>query len=85
MAIQVAKVGQIVRATRDIPLTRNAHITVLSSASIPILRKGTEAEVIAIETQHIDLNCKDGQSALGTAAWGLKIRVAKVAWGTAFE
>jgi hypothetical protein len=84
MTLQVAKVGQIVRAVRDIPLTRNTHVTVLSSASSPVLRKGTEAEIAAVSQQHIELNCKDGQGS-GITAWGLKIRIAKVVWGISFE
>ncbi|RAR47936.1 hypothetical protein C7401_15614 [Paraburkholderia unamae] len=85
MSNQVAKVGQIVRAMRDIPLTRNAHVTVLSSATRIVLRKGTEAEITAIALNHIELNCKDGDQSLGLAAWGLRIRVAKVVWGMSFE
>ena len=84
MTFRVAKVGQVVKATRDILLTRNTHVTVLSSASVLILRKGTEAEVTAVAQQHIELNCKDGHGN-GIAAWGLQIRIAKVVWGTSFE
>jgi hypothetical protein len=84
MTIQVAKIGQIVQAARDILLMNNIHVTVLSSAAPSVLRKGTEAEVMAIQPQHIDLNCKDGVGH-GSAAWGLKIRVAKVVWGQSFQ
>jgi len=84
MTIQVARVGQTVRAVRDIMLTNNVHVTVLSSAASSVLRKGAEAEVTAIHPQHIDLSCKDGPG-LGPAAWGLRIRVAKVVWGSSFQ
>ncbi len=79
------KVGQIVRATHVITLKGNAHISVLSSAAPLTLAKGTEAEIIDVQPMHIDLNCKDGPHAGGLAAWGLRIRVAKVVWGTSFE
>jgi len=84
MSLQIAKVGQIVKATRDIPLSNNVHVTVLSSASPQILPAGTEAEVIAVEPRHIDLNCKVGPGH-GPAAWGLQIRVAKTVWGISFQ
>ena len=84
MTIEVARVGQIVRAVRDIMLMNNVHVTVLSSAAPTVLRRGAEAEVTAIGPQHIDLNCKDGPGQ-GPAAWGLRIRVAKVVWGSSFQ
>lgn len=79
------KVGQVVKAARDILLKNNLHISVLSSAAPMTLAKGTEAEIIDVQPTHIDLNCKDGSPYLGPAAWGLKLRVAKVVWGTSFE
>jgi hypothetical protein len=82
--IQQLVIGKIVKAARDIPLTRNIHVTVLSGSTPLFFRKGSEAEVVAITPQHIDLNCKDGHG-LGPAAWGLRIRVAKVAWWNSFE
>jgi len=84
MSLQIAQVGQIVKAVRDIPLVNNVHVTVLSSAAPQLLPSGTEAEVTAVEPHHIDLNCKDGQGH-GAAAWGLKIRVAKTLWGISFQ
>ena len=84
MTNHVAKVRQIVKATRDIPLTNNVHVTVLSSASPLVLRKGTEAEVMAIAPEHVDLNCKDGPGH-GLSAWGLRLRVKKVVWGISFQ
>jgi hypothetical protein len=83
MTLQVARVGQVVRATRDIILTKNVHIEVLSAATPLILPKGSEAEVTAVAPQHIELNCKVGHGH-GIAAWGLRIRVAKVVWGISF-
>ena len=84
MTIQVAKIGQHVKATRDIVLARNAHVTVLSSAAPSVLRKGTLGEVIAVAQQHIEVVCKDGHGN-GPDAWGLKLRIAKLVWGTSFE
>jgi hypothetical protein len=81
--MQGQKVGQVVRASRDIPLTHNIHVTVLSGSTPVFLRKGTQAEVVAISAQHVDLNCKDG-AGVGPTAWGLMIRIAKVAWWNSF-
>lgn len=84
MIFQVAKVGQGVMAVRDIPLTRNTHVIVQSSAAPAVLRKGTKAEVIAVAQQYIDVVCNDGHGS-GPESWGLKLRVAKIVWGTSFE
>lgn len=79
------QVGHIVKAAITIQLRNNAHITVLSSASHATLAKGAEAEITAVQPMHIELNCKDGSPAMGIAAWGLKIRVARAVWGTYFD
>jgi hypothetical protein len=84
MTFQVVKVGRVVQATRDIPLVRNAHVSVLSSAAPAVLHKGTQAEITAVAPQHVEVICKDGHGS-GREAWGLKLRVAKVVWGTSFE
>ena len=84
MAAFGPQVGKIVHAIRDIPLLRNTHVTVLTSAARPVLSKGTEAEITAVSPTHVDLNCKDGFGN-GPAAWGLKLRIAKVVWGQSFE
>lgn len=77
--------GQLVKASRDIPLMGNVHVRALSSSAPQMLHKGTVAEISDITSVHIDLNCKDGSGAAGIHGWGLKIRVARVVWGTAFE
>ena len=79
------KVGQLVKAARDIPLVGNTHISILSSVGPNNLPKGTRAEITNIQPMDIDLNCMDGNPSLGMDAWGLKIRVAKVVWGSDFE
>ncbi len=83
MAPTLPRVGQVVRATHDLPLVGNTHVTRLSHgpATLP---KGTEAEITAIDREHIELCCKDGASA-GPSAWGLRIRVAKTIFGIRFE
>jgi hypothetical protein len=73
-----------VKAVRDIILTKNMHVTVLSSAGPAFLPRGTEAEIRAIGPTHIEINCKDGFGH-GPTAWGLKIKIAKVIWGISFE
>ena len=83
MSAPALKVGQIVTASRDIPLVCNVHVAVLGSATPAILPKGTEAEILAIAVHHVDLNCKDGHG-FGPSAWGLKIRIAKVVWWNSF-
>jgi hypothetical protein len=79
------RVGQRVKPTRDVILSGNAHVSVLSGAAPFVLSKGTLAEVVDVAAAHIDLNCRDGPSSAGIHAWGLKVRVAKVVWGTTFE
>jgi hypothetical protein len=78
------KIGKVVRSIRDISLTRNVHVTVLSSAAPIVLRKGIEAEITAVSPTHVEVICKDGYGH-GAAAWGLKLKVAKVIWGQSFE
>lgn len=79
------RVGQHVKASRDIMLNKgNMHVTVLSSASGPVLKKGTEAEITSVSPAHIELNCKDGFGN-GLNAWGLKIKIARVVFGNSFE
>jgi hypothetical protein len=78
------QVGKVVRSMRDIPLARNVHVKVLSSAAPQILPKGTEAEVVGLTPTHVQLNCKDGHGH-GPDAWGLKIAIANVVWGISFE
>jgi hypothetical protein len=84
MPVFPPRVGQVVRASHDVFLN-NIHITVLSSAAPMMLAKGTEAEIIDVQPMHIDLTCKDASPSSGPSAWGLKLRVAKVVWGTTFE
>ena len=79
------RVGQVVKATRVIFLQNNAHVAVMSTSAPVSLAKGTEAEIVEVQPMHIVLNCKDGAHSAGPSAWGLKIRVAKVVWGTSFE
>jgi hypothetical protein len=56
----LCRVGQAVRAIRDIPLVRNTHVQIISAAGPTMLRKDTEGEITLITSQHIELNCKDG-------------------------
>jgi hypothetical protein len=79
MPIQLPQVGKVYRSVRDLPLVNNTHVARLSHGP-PILTKGTEVEITAVLPKEFELNCKDGQ---GT--WGLKIRIAKVIFGTTFE
>jgi hypothetical protein len=44
-----------------------------------MLPKGSQAEIAAVSSQHIDVNCNDG------SGWGLMLRIAKVIWGTSFQ
>jgi hypothetical protein len=84
VSLQFPKVGQLVKASRDIHLNiRNVDFTILSSAGPALLPKDTEAEVTAVTPQYIEVNCKTG-GVPGLHAWGLKIRVARHAWGTSF-
>ncbi len=82
MPITLPHVGQHVRATRDLLLVGNAHAVRLTHgpATLP---KGTEAEIEEITTEHMVLNCKDGPGQ-GASAWGLRIRIARVIFGTTF-
>jgi hypothetical protein len=83
MSIAFHQVGQVCRAMRDIPLVKNVHVTLLTHGP-SVLPKGTEAEITAITRDHIELNCKDG-TGVSPAAWGLRIKVAKVVFGISFE
>ena len=71
-------------AMRDIQLTGNMHVKVLSSSAPRVLPKGTEAEVTAVHATSVEINCKDGGGA-GIHAWGLKLSLAKVVWGISFS
>ena len=78
-------VGAHVKASIDILLNKNnIHVTLLSSAGPPIIKKGTEAEITSVNPTHIELNCKDGPGP-GIHAWGLKIKIARVVFGVSFE
>ena len=78
------RVGQQFRAVRDIQLVGNIFVKVLSSSALIKLAKGTCAEIIEIAADAITVNCKAGVGS-GPAAWGLKLRVAKVQWGGNFD
>jgi hypothetical protein len=78
------RVGQVVRASHDIMVTKSIHITVLSSAAPLVLKKGTEAEISAITPSAIEVNCKAGHGH-GPNAWGLKLKVARGVWGNTFS
>lgn len=77
------RVGQQFRAVRDIPLVGNVFVKVLSSSTPIKLAKGTHAEIVEIAVDAITVNCKAGVGN-GPSAWGLKLRVAKVQWGSNF-
>ena len=78
------RVGDLVFAMRDIQLTGNMHVKVLSSSAPRILPKGTEAEITAVHATSVEINCKSG-GGVGIHAWGLKLSVAKLVWGISFS
>ena len=84
MTLSLPRVGQTVKAMRDIILAKNIHVAVLSNTSPAVLPKGSMADVVAVSSNHIDLNCKADPASNGVHAWGLKIRVARVVWGVSF-